>query len=73
MGRLILEPVRQRIQVHRWEALADGMMDDAVLPVQEGRWPKELQIDWRSKYPSLLRHAEKLFKLPPFEATVPQR
>ena len=125
VGRLIPEPIRQRVQVRRWEALADGMMDAAVLLVQESRRPKELQIeaviarqrgkidralasasldlsgkswcavesysladialgcalgfldfrfkeiDWRSRYPNLLRHAEKLFKLPPFEATVP--
>ena len=29
-------------------------------------------IDWRGKHPNLMRRAEKLFKLPPFEATVPQ-
>jgi glutathione S-transferase len=126
VGRLIPEPIRQRVQVRRWEALADGMMDAAVLLVQEERRPKESQseaviarqrgkidralasasadlsdkswcavesysladialgcalgfldfrfkdIDWHSKYPNLKRHAEKLFKLPPFEATVPQ-
>jgi len=126
VGRLIPEPIRQRIQVRRWEALADGMMDAAVLLVQEGRRPKELQsepviarqrgkidralawaateladkrwcavetytladialgcalgfldfrfkeIDWRGGYPNLLRHAEKLHELPPFEATLPR-
>ncbi len=126
VGRLIPEPIRQRIQVRRWEAVADGMMDAAVLLVQEGRRPKELQsesviarqrgkidralawagadladktwcaaetysladialgcalgfldfrfkdIDWRGKYPNLRQHADKLYKLPPFEATVPQ-
>jgi len=126
VGRLIPEPIRQRIQVRRWEAVADGMMDAAVLLVQEGRRPKELQsesviarqrgkidralawagadladktwcaaetysladialgcalgfldfrfkdIEWRSKYPNLRQHADKLYKLPPFEATMPQ-
>ena len=38
-------PVRQRVQVRRWEALADGMMDAAVLLVQEGRRSKELQSE----------------------------
>ncbi|HKB82308.1 MAG TPA: glutathione S-transferase [Burkholderiales bacterium] len=126
VGRLIPEPIRQRVQVRRWEALADGMMDAAVLLVQEGRRPKEMQsesviarqrgkidralawgsadlsdkswcavevysladialgcalgfldfrfkdIDCRGQYPNLLRHAEKLFDLPPFKATAPQ-
>lgn len=126
VGRLIPEPIRQRVQVRGWEALADGTMDAAVLLVQEGRGAKELQseaviarqrgkidralawasadlsdkswcavetysladialgcalgfldfrfkdVDWRGKYPNLLRHAEKLFRLPPFDATVPQ-
>jgi glutathione S-transferase len=126
VARLIPEPARQRIQVRRWEALADGVLDACVLLVQEGRRPLELQsetviarqrgkveralasasselsdrnwcsgeaysladialgcalgfldfrfkdIDWRAPYPNLVRHAEKLFKLAPFEATVPQ-
>lgn len=29
-------------------------------------------IDWRSQYPNLVRHAEKLARLAPFEATIPQ-
>jgi glutathione S-transferase len=126
VGRLIPEPIRQRIQVRRREAVADGMMDAAVLLVQEGRRPRELQsesiiarqrgkvdralawagadladknwcaaetysladialgctpgfldfrfedIDWRSKYPDLQQHTEKLYKRPPFAATMPQ-
>ena len=31
VGRLIPEPGRQRIQVKRWEALADGLMEAAIL------------------------------------------
>ncbi|MBC8008279.1 MAG: glutathione S-transferase [Prolixibacteraceae bacterium] len=126
VGHLFPEPIRQRIRVRRWEALSDGMMDAAVLLIQEGRRPGESRsdaviarqrgkieralasasadlaeknwceaetysladialgcalgfldfrftdIDWRSKHPNLLRHADKLFKLPPFEATVPK-
>lgn len=45
VARLIPDPVRQRIHVRRWEALADGMMDAGVLLVQEGRRPAELQSD----------------------------
>lgn len=124
--RLIPEPARQRIQVRRWEALADGILDACVVLVQESRRPAELQseaviarqkgkieralataaaelgdrnwcagegysladiavgcalgfldfrfpeIAWRAAYPNLVRHADKLFKLAPFEATVPR-
>lgn len=35
VSRLIPEPSRQRIAVKRWEALADGICDAAVLMVQE--------------------------------------
>ncbi|MBX9965660.1 MAG: glutathione S-transferase N-terminal domain-containing protein [Burkholderiales bacterium] len=123
--RLIPETSRQRIQVRRWEALADGLLDAAVLTVNEGRRPKPKQsmewierqmgkvdsvlrhaaaeledrpwcydegfsladialgcalgyldfrfpaIPWRTAYPNLERHAEKLFKRPSFEASVP--
>jgi glutathione S-transferase len=124
--RLIPEPARQRIQVRRWEALADGILDACVVLVQESRRPAELQseavvarqkgkieralataateladrnwcagegysladiaagcalgfldfrfpaIAWRGAYPNLERHADKLFRLAPFEATVPR-
>lgn len=124
--RLIPEPARQRIQVRRWEALADGILDACVVLVQEGRRPAELQsaavvarqtgkieralataateladrnwcagesysladiavgcalgfldfrfpeISWRAAYPNLVRHADKLFRLVPFEATAPR-
>jgi glutathione S-transferase len=43
VGRLIPEPGRQRIQVKRWEALADGLMEAAVLSVLERRRPAEQQ------------------------------
>jgi glutathione S-transferase len=47
VGRLIPEPGRQRIQVKRWEALADGLMEAAVLCVLEGRRPhKEQSRAW---------------------------
>ena len=47
VSRLIPEPVRQRIGVRRWEALADGVCDAAVMAVLERRRPAEQQsADW---------------------------
>lgn len=43
--RMNPEPARQRIEVRRWEALSDGMLDAAVVLVQEGRRPAALQSD----------------------------
>lgn len=43
VNRLIPEASGERIEVRRWEALADGMLDAMVLLVQEGRRPKEFQ------------------------------
>ena len=125
VGRLIPEPGRQRIQVKRWEALADGLLDAATLVVLERRRPEQQQsrewidrhntkvsdalraaahdlgervwcagdsytladialgcalgyldfrfpdLGWRTQHPNLVRHAEKLFKRPPFQATAP--
>jgi glutathione S-transferase len=126
VGRLLPEPGRQRIQVKRWEALADGLMEAAILIILEGRRAPKLQsrewvqhqggkveqavraaaqdlaeknwcaaesysvadialgcalgyldfrfveLDWRTRYPNLERHAQKLFKRPSFEATAPK-
>jgi glutathione S-transferase len=43
--RLIPEDTRQRIQVRRWEALADGCTDAVVAMVMEKRRPAEFQYD----------------------------
>ena len=43
VSRLIPEPSRQRIAVRRWEALADGVCDAAVMLVQEKRRPARQQ------------------------------
>ena len=126
VGRLIPEAGRARIQAKRWEALADGLLEAAVLIVVEKRRPASRQskdwierqmhkvmqalssgshnlgerswfvaeafgladlalgcalgyldfrfpdIDWRGAYPNLARHAEKLFRRPPFLGTLPQ-
>jgi len=47
VGRLIPDDTRQRIQVRRWEALADGCTDAAVAIVYEKRRPADKQsTDW---------------------------
>jgi glutathione S-transferase len=47
VGRLIPEDTRQRIQVRRWEALADGCTDAAVAVVMEKRRPAGKQsAEW---------------------------
>jgi glutathione S-transferase len=43
VGRLIPEDTRQRIQVRRWEALADGCTDAAIAAVMEKRRPAAQQ------------------------------
>lgn len=126
VGRLLPEPGRLRINVKRWEALADGMMEAAAFIVLERRRPSAQQsrewierqgakvtqalraashdlaekawcagenygladiafgcalgyldfrfaeLDWRTQYANLARHAGKLFKRPAFEATLPK-
>ncbi len=47
VGRLIPDDTRHRIQVRRWEALADGCTDAAVAIVMEKRRPAEKQsAEW---------------------------
>ena len=126
VGRLIPDTARARILVKRWEALADGILDAAVLMFQESRraadrqsreWVEKqaLKVErglraasqdlaerawcagdaysladialgcalgyldfrfvdfrWRAEHANLARHAEKLFKRAPFQATAPQ-
>ena len=43
VSRLIPEPNRQRIEVRRWEALADGICDAAVAMVRENLRPAKQQ------------------------------
>ena len=50
VARLIPENIRQRIQVRRWEALADGCTDAAVAVVVEKRRPaKQQSAAWISR------------------------
>ena len=47
VARLIPEPARQRILVRRWEAIADGVCDAAVLAGMEKRRPAAQQsAEW---------------------------
>ena len=39
LARLIPEPNRERTEVRTWEALADGMIDAAILARLEATWP----------------------------------
>jgi glutathione S-transferase len=39
VGRLIPEPNRERTEVRTWEALADGVLDAAILARLESSWP----------------------------------
>ena len=38
LARLIPEPIRERIEVRTWEALADGILDAAILARLEASW-----------------------------------
>jgi glutathione S-transferase len=48
VGKLIPQPGRERIEVRCWEALADGIMDAAVLARLEGvlRTPEQRSENW---------------------------
>lgn len=49
-SRLIPDDNRERVQVRRWEALADGVVDAGILVRQEGlREKKEQSKAWRDK------------------------
>jgi glutathione S-transferase len=39
LARLIPEPIRERSEVRTWEALADGIVDAAILARLEATWP----------------------------------
>ncbi len=46
-SKLFPAPNRERIEVKRWEALADGLLDAAVAAMLEGKRPKKEQsADW---------------------------
>ncbi len=50
VSRLIPEPNRQRIEVKRWEALADGVCDAALAIVLESRRPaKQQNNEWTQR------------------------
>lgn len=50
INRLIPAAIRDRVQVRRWEALADGVLDAGILVRYEAmRDKKEQSADWRDK------------------------
>ena len=60
VGRLIPDDTRHRIQVRRWEALADGCTDAAVAVVMEKRRAAEKQsAEWISRQQSKVDRALK--------------
>ena len=51
VSRLIPEPSRQRIAVRRWEALADGICDAAIIVVREQKRPVRQQSkEWIERH-----------------------
>ena len=57
VSRLIPEPSRQRIAVRRWEALADGICDAAIVVVREQKRPARQQSkQW------IERHVQKIHR-----------
>ena len=128
VGKLIPAAGRERVEVKTWEALADGLLDAAILARLEATWPgrtepqrsafwierqlgkveasllamshglaekpycvgihlsladiavgcalgyldfRFTQIDWRTRYPNLLRLHDKLMQRASFADTVP--
>lgn len=61
VGRLIPEDVRHRIQVRRWEALADGCADAALAIVAERRRPDPQQqsAEWIARQQQKVKRALK--------------
>jgi glutathione S-transferase len=60
VGRLIPEDTRQRIQVRRWEALADGCTDAAIAVVMEKRRPAVQQsAEWIARQEGKIERALK--------------
>ena len=58
VGHLIPETTRQRIQVKRWEALADGVLDAAVGIVLEKKRAANLQsTDWIARQSGKIERA----------------
>jgi glutathione S-transferase len=71
LNRLIPAEIRERVQVRRWEALADGVVDAGIL-VRGGFQLKPGDIDWPAEYPVLGRHYAKLMARPAFADTAPK-
>lgn len=60
-SKLFPAPNRERTEIKRWEALADGVCDAAVLAVQESRRPKEEQsAPWISRQRDTIQRSLKV-------------
>ena len=69
LNRLLPAEFRDRVQVRRWEALADVALGCCV------GWlgfRKPGNVDWPGEYPALARHYQKLMERPAFADTVPK-
>lgn len=64
VGRLIPEPTRQRVQVKRWEAIGDGILDAAVAIVLEKRRPENMRnLEWIQRQSGKIERALKSMSL----------
>jgi glutathione S-transferase len=61
VGKLIPSGGRERAEVKTWEALADGLLDAAVLARMEAVWPKRQDIErsqaWIDRQLDKIQHA----------------
>ena len=84
-SRLIPEDNRERIAVRRWEALTDGVLKSwchgngyTLADIAFGcclgwlDFRKPGGIEWRGKYPNLVKHFDKLMERTSFQDTVPK-
>ena len=80
VGKLVPPSGRQRVEVKTWEALADGLMDAAILALADiavgcalgyldFRFP---ELDWRGRHANLAHLLDdKLMQRPSFADTIP--
>ena len=69
ISRLIPDDNRERVAVRRWEALADIALA-CCMGWLDFRQPGG--VDWRSDYPAVARHYDKMMERPAIADTVPK-